>query len=298
MALNKKYLALFHFFFVEMRPIYFFYLSTSTLLRSSAMSLFMMSRSAEFDECQRATCRVSMNAMHTCIWKGVSGAMWSLDFNYTNEDLCTRFHGDNIVGYIHVFSCFCLVAMLAGIGHRLMSKKQQSFTSGRYIRFTKGLPRHWFIKVTSTLLRVYIGLLLVMGILVPFAVIPERYLAKVGLSRVEMADEWVRSSISLWVTVAISGYFLAVGHETAFNYRSDFFDNIEFQRSWYDLMMQRNSAFCAKFEAALLRAVYGDIVDLQGMLVDKSPGFVQEVIQNCAPLPSAKPGLHLKQALL
>merc|ERR1712192_83515 len=87
------------------------------------------------------------------------------------------------------------------------------------------------------------------GLMVPF-VIP-RYLTKVSHeSQWELVYTWGRHLFMPWITVAVSAYLLVDHEAPVINIRT--FDDINFRRSWYDLLMQSNSALTRRLNEAVM----------------------------------------------
>lgn len=211
--------------------------------------------------------------------------MWSFNTSYENPGLCTKFLGDNILGYIHVPGLIFMAVLLLGIGHRLLASDMVAFTTGHYIAFTSALLHSPLVKVAGKCLFAYLACLVLGAVLVPFVVITHKYVERTGETRHQIFIQWMGDMLLSWLLVPLSAYFLLSADVHVFNSRSVVFKSLEFRRSWFDLMVETNASFARKFDQALLQAHYGDTAQLENILVGSVE--LSEVLSKCAPAKAA-----------
>lgn len=275
---------MFHFFFVELRPFYFFYFSTRALINTQTVYAMSLFRDADANKwCKDPSCLESDAATESCLKRGVNEAMYSLDLNFENEALCTRFYDDNVLGYLHFTLLIIGSVGLIGIIRAFcnLKVKRFSFNTGAYLHFSKKLMENGLVKLCLISVLAYTIMLLIVVVLLPLTVLRKRLADQGIVVDWLFAKKWLNSALLSWSAVALSAYFLLFVDRTALDYQHiHTLDDVEFNRSWLDFFLETNSNLANKLERRMLRAkLEGNTEQLDELLVDSGKtGFLMEAL--------------------
>lgn len=246
----------FHFFFVELRPLYFFYFSCRALLISQTVYAMSLFRDPVVETwCQNPHCLESLGATITCLTRGVRRAMWSFDLQYEHPEYCTKFYNDNVCGYLHMTLLVIGFVGLIGIVREFckVDLKLFQFTSGEYLHFSKRIMSNSFVLACLFMIQVYTTCLLVMMLLLPVTVLRTRIQERYD-DLWHFYEKWLQSAALPWFAVALSAYFLLFTDRTALDFgTTECLADVTFKRSWLDLVHQTNSELAARLERNVLR---------------------------------------------
>mmetsp|Transcript_67105 Transcript_67105/g.119414 ORF Transcript_67105/g.119414 Transcript_67105/m.119414 type:complete len:363 (+) Transcript_67105:53-1141(+) len=272
--------AVFHFWFVEMQPVYCFYVSCLALMNSQAVYMMTLLRDSDETEwCKEPSCLNSMGDTLSCLRKGVWQAMFSFDLNYENEALCTKFHSDNILGYLHATLCLFGGLGIMGIVYRFCTVGVKSFKSGKYLHFSKSIMLNPFVRWSLFFIAFYSASLLSVVLILPLTILRKQFDQRFHGDYWNLYQKWLAAGIFPWFAVLISSYYLLFTDVTALKHeQGKFLEGITFKRSWYNLFMQTNSDMVNKLERRILAAkISGNNQTLQEIMEE---GDAENLLQH------------------
>jgi len=209
--------------------------------------------------------------------------MFSFDLNFEDEQLCTHFHGDNYIGYMHIIALVGLVLFFLSAVHSLVFRFHvTTFYTGRYIMSTLYyLRKAPLIKSIVNLLTIYFIGLLVGGPCIVAFLIPEDLLQSVGESRLHLVLKSLLGFMPSYLLAAFTLYSMRRGEEFPFDGDNETFLEMEFLRPLESLFSETNWQFTARLVNAMFKAKYGEYAALRGML--KNPSAADRMLTECSP---------------
>jgi len=270
-----------HFFLVEMRAIVLFYITVFCLIQAPSLRMYLSLRRSDF--CAVPVCNQSAESQRACVAEGIRKAMWSLDLNFEDASLCTKFHGTNFGGVFNLLAIALLVSIVLFSAMQLWWLDARSYTSGSYIAFSVTfIPRQTFFQVMAFICMCYVSLMSFMAPVLILFVLPSTVIEAVDQDRLALLVSLLKNDGTTYLVALITLFTFAYGTRCPISIcDSEQFKMTQFKRTWTDLFTQTNLSFIGELDQVLLKAKYGETKELADLLQDSSS--LSEFLESCNP---------------
>ena len=268
-----------HYAITECRPVLLLYLAARTYLKNVVIyDLTSGTRSAKseimFREVINMTAKESLQSYLECTRTEGEEALYSLQYgDYSGKCIhvpATMRHRDMLLNYGVLVVCCSYICFFTILLYR---SGVSSIGQGKYLQWTRSISKRTIHKVFTEILMLLIIVVVCRHIL--------SLANEFWQGETRQAAMFLELYGSEALLLAYSAYIIAAP-VPAFHWKAEF-QNLQFQRGWMSVLNQRNEAFFASLQSALLKAKHGHTEDLQSLLDGNQCSSVDEVVRACQP---------------
>lgn len=275
-----------HYLLTEFRPVLLLYITFKAYLQDTILYSVLHGFLVWNDGTLQ---RVSGNATSTedlgdymdCVRDDVTGSLFSYTrhLDYKCAPIPDSMHiVDLVMNTLAGALCVCFLTILLV---QLCASGVRSISEGRYIAFTLGIRRSKTYKVMSGIEVIFILYLLGRNI--------ATLVGEIRAGNTHKVVEFLETYGSEALVLLYSAVLLFQSYEPSFDFYSEAFQSLDFQRGTSAIFSETNTDFCTALELALYKDSYLASADLKAMLPPDGSTTQHAVREACRPI-DAKEG--------